>query len=97
MGSSTVFVGGDHAPVEFRIENGSGTPICYVYLVPPTAQNWGFDKLGIDGVIDVGDAFTFDLPAGTYDLALDDCDGQPIVEEYELDLTEDSVYTVTGP
>ncbi len=95
MAASTVFVGGYHPPVALHIENGSSIPICYVYLVPPVAQNWGFDKLGIDDGIDIGDTRTFQVPAGAYDLALDDCDQQPIIEEYELDITEDTVYTVT--
>ena len=95
MGSSTVFVGGYHPPVELYIENGSSIPICFLYLVPPVAQNWGFDILGIDDGIDIGDTRIFQVPAGAYDLALDDCDQQPITEEYDLDITDDTVYTVT--
>ena len=95
MGSNTVFVGGDHPPIELDIENDSSTPICYVFLSPSGAQGWGFDRLGIEEGIDIGDTRTFDLPAGTYDLAVDDCDEQILAEEYELDITEDSVYTVT--
>ena len=88
-------MGGDHPPGELYIENGSSIPICFVYLVPPVAQNWGFDKLDIDDGIDIGDTRAFQLPAGAYDLALDDCDQQPILEEYELDITQDTGYTVT--
>ncbi len=95
MGSGTVFVGGYHPPVELYIENGSSVPICYVYLVPPIAQNWGFDKLGMDYGIDTGETRIFQVPAGEYDLALDDCDQQPLIEEYGLDISEDTVYTVT--
>ncbi len=94
-GSSTVFVGGYHPPVELYIENFSSMPICYVYLVPPVAQDWGFNKLGTGAAIDVGDAFTFALPAGTYDLAMDGCDEQVLAEDYELEITEGSIYTVT--
>jgi serine protease Do len=94
MGSNTVFVGGDHSPVSFDIRNDSSTPICYVYISPPSAQNWGFDRLGMEEGIDVDDTRTFELPAGTYDVAMDDCDLQPIVQEYGLEITEDSVYTV---
>ena len=95
MGAGTVFVGGYHPSANLIIENVSSIPICYVYLVPPIAQNWGFDKLGIDDGIDVGDTRVFQVPAGAYDLALDDCDQLPLIEEYDLDITEDTVYTVT--
>lgn len=95
VGSNTIFVGDDHPPIELDIVNDSTTPICWVWLPPSGTQGWGFDKLGIEEGIDIGDKRTFDLPAGTYDLAVDDCDQQPLAEEYELDFTEDSVYTVT--
>lgn len=95
IGSNTVFVGGSHPPVLFEIRNDSSTPICYVYITPSAAQNWGFDWLGSDEGIDIGDTQTFVLPAVTYDLALDDCDQKSVVEEYELDITEGSVFTVT--
>lgn len=96
MGSNTVFVGGDHPPIELDIGNDSSTPICYVFFSPSGAQGWGFDRLGIEEGIDIGDTRTFDLPAGTYDLAVDDCDEQRIAEEYERDFTQDTVYTVSG-
>jgi len=96
QGSRAIFVGGDHPPVEFEVENSSSTPICYVYISPSGAQNWGFDHLGIDEGIASDEAKTFDLPAGTYDLLIRDCDENDLIDERELPITEDSVYTVTG-
>ncbi len=95
MGSSAVFVGGDHPSVAFDVENDSSVPICYVFLSPLGAQNWGFDKLGTDEGVDTGDTTTFKVPAGTYDLLIEDCDQKTLIEEYELDISEDSVYTVS--
>jgi hypothetical protein len=95
QGSRAIFVGGDHPPVEFEVENSSSTPICYVYISPSGAQNWGFDHLGIDEGIASDEAKTFDLPAGVYDLLIRDCDENDLIDERELAITEDSVYTVT--
>ncbi len=96
VGSGSIFVGNDHPPVQLTVDNASQRPICGVYIAPSVAQNWGFSKLTVDEQIDVGQTLALELAAGVYDIAVDDCDDQPIVEEYELDITEDSVYTVTG-
>ena len=96
LGSSAVFVGGDHAPVAFDLTNGSGVQICYVFLSPSGAQNWGFDRLGVDEGIDVGGATAFIVPAGFYDLLAQDCDQNDIADERDLDVTQDTTYTVAG-
>lgn len=95
VGSGSIFVGDDHPPVQLTVDNASQRSICGVYIAPPVAQNWGFNKLTVDEQIDVGQTLALELAAGVYDIAVDDCDEQPIVEEYELDFTQDSVYGVT--
>jgi len=37
--SDGIFVGGEHATVEFVLGNGSGSDICLAYLSPSNAQN----------------------------------------------------------
>jgi serine protease Do len=93
--SGAVFVGGDHPPVEFTVVNESGGPICYAFLSPSGAQNWGEDDLEAEEMIEPGAPRTWLLPAATYDLLLADCDRQALAEEYELDLTQDQFYTLT--
>ncbi|MBI2912979.1 MAG: trypsin-like peptidase domain-containing protein [Chloroflexi bacterium] len=93
-GSDAIFVGGDHPPVAFEIDNVSSQEICYAFLSPTGAQNWGFDDLGGD-VIPPNESFTLEVPAAMYDLLLEDCDENALIEEYELDISEDSVYTVS--
>ena len=95
-GSNTIFVGGQHPPVNLQIDNPTTTPICYVFLSPTGAQNWGFDKLKPNQGIDAKSFNTVTLPGGTYDLLLEDCSQNDVAEERDLDLTKDSVYTV-GP
>lgn len=95
QGSRAIFVGGDHPPVELDVENTSSTPICYVFISPSGAQNWGFDYLDIDEGIAPDEKKTFQIPAGTYDLLIRDCDENDLIDERELKITQDSVYTVS--
>jgi len=74
----------------------SGAVVCYVFLSPSGAQNWGFDRLGVDEGIDVGGATAFIVPAGFYDLLAQDCDQNDIADERDLDVTQDTTYTVAG-
>ena len=94
QGSRAIFVGGDHPAVEFDVDNTSSKPICYVFISPSGAQNWGFDYLDIEESIAPGEEKTFDIPAATYDLLIRDCDENDLIDERELDIREDSVYTV---
>jgi hypothetical protein len=93
--SEAVFVGGDHPLIEFMIGNESSGEICYVFISPTGAQNWGEDDLGAEEFIEPGASRTWFVPAGIYDLLLEDCDQQALAEEYELDLTQGLVYTLT--
>jgi hypothetical protein len=95
QGSRAIFVGGDHPPVEFDVENISSIPICYVFISPSGAQNWGFDHLGIDEGIASGDTKTFNIASGVYDLLIRDCEENDLIDERELDISQDSVYTVS--
>ena len=94
QGSRAIFVGGDHPTVKFDVQNDSSTPICYVFISPTGAQNWGFDHLDIDEGIIPDEKKTFEIAAATYDLLIRDCDRNDLVDERELDITEGSVYTV---
>lgn len=94
-GSSAIFAGGDHPTASVTLKNGLTTPVCYVFLSPTGAQNWGFDVLPLDSNgIDGGSSFTLDVPAGTYDLLAEDCDANSLFEEHELDVTEDTVVLI---
>lgn len=92
--SNSIFVGGDRFSVDVLIDNQSSFDICFVYFSPSGAQNWGADDLGSDSVILSGESFVFTLPSGTYDLLTVDCDDQTVTEEYEVDIFEDSTYTI---
>jgi hypothetical protein len=93
--NESVFVGGDRALADFYIVNNSSLTLCYVNISPYSAQNWGQDELGATEVIDPGVERSITLATGYYDLLLRDCDGSSILEEYEIEVFEDLVYTVT--
>lgn len=93
--SDAVFVGGDHPPSEFTIANESSGMVCYAFISPTGAQNWGQDDLGREEMIQPGATRTWLLPSSVYDLLLKDCDGEVLAEEYELDLTQIPAYTLS--
>ena len=95
QGADSVFVGGDHPLVEVDVANEGLIPVCFVYISPSQAENWGQDELGPAEIIDLGDVRTFFLPATTYDLLIEDCDGEALAEEYELDMSEGGTFTVS--
>lgn len=59
---------------QLTIANESDQVICYVYVSPVTADNWGNDLLSNDEVIQSGQQQTWGLPSGRYDILLQDCD-----------------------
>ena len=92
--SDAIFVGGDHPLVEVAIENSSPDVICYAFLSPSDAENWGQDDLADEEVVDPGDATTVFVPAGVYDVLLVACDEETLMEEFGLDLTTGTTLTL---
>jgi hypothetical protein len=92
--NDTVFVGGNRSVVDFTVVNESSFTLCFVKLSPSTASNWGQDELGPTEVIDSGFERPITIATGFYDLLLLDCDGEILLEDYELEVFEDLVYTV---
>jgi serine protease Do len=95
MINETVFIGGNRSVVDFTIENASSFTLCYLNLSPSTAQNWGQDELGPTEVIESGVDRPVTIATGTYDILIRDCDGATLLENFELDVVEDLVYTIS--
>ncbi|MCS7179233.1 MAG: hypothetical protein RML46_09120 [Anaerolineae bacterium] len=64
------------APV--LVVNRSSREICYLYISPSDSETWGPDWMGKDTTIPAGSTRTFQVPLGTYDLRVDDCDHNPM-------------------
>jgi hypothetical protein len=80
--------------IQFTVINQTSTAICYMYISPVTSQYWEADWLGAD-TIPAGSSYTFDVPAGQYDLKADFCGTGESVIEWGQDLTSDTTWTIT--
>jgi serine protease Do len=95
LASESIFVGGYRTHIDFTLVNQSSQAICYAYLSPSMAQNWGQDELGPQEIVYSGTSSTFALVTGEYDIFLLNCADDELAEEYRLDIFEDMTYTLT--
>jgi hypothetical protein len=78
---------------DFYIINDSDFTICYVYFSLSGDTEWGYDQLDNE-LVYPGESYVFyDVPHGTYDINLQDCDENLIYEEYEMNIP--AVDTIT--
>ncbi|MEZ4660191.1 MAG: hypothetical protein R2911_21755 [Caldilineaceae bacterium] len=89
-------VGDDEAPapVTLQVINRSRSTICYLYISETSAENWGEDWLGSEEMVKPNYKREFTLQPGTYDLLVEDCDGNEIVRLDDVQIEEDSTWTV---
>lgn len=57
-----------------RIVNASNESIYYIYMSRTSESTWGPDQLG-NQVLGRGQAFTMNVPVGTWDLRVEDASG----------------------
>lgn len=78
---------------DFYIVNDSDFTICYLYFSHSSNTEWGNDQLD-DDLVYPGESYVlYDVPYGTYDVNLLDCDQYLLYEEYNLNVP--AVDTVT--
>ena len=94
--TDAIFVGGDHSVIDFTLNNESALEVCYIQIAPNQAENWGQDRLGVEETLPPGTERVFSLASGAYDMLLSDCDGNALLEEYGIDLTQDTTFPFTG-
>ena len=94
-GSDAIYVDDDRQLIEFDVVNETSGEICGVWASPAGAQNWGFEDLGPTVIVPPGDFWPLFIASGTYDLLMYDCNSNTLVEEYGVDLLNDTGYTVT--
>ena len=76
--------------------NQTDTPICFVYISPVTADEWGEDWLAAEELIAPGERRTFRPRPGRYDLSARDCDAAPLAEQYDVSIRAVYRWVVTG-
>jgi len=91
---TTVTAGASGADVRLMVSNESSVEVCYVYISPTTGDDWGDDWMGEMESLQPGTLRLFYVEPDTYDLQAEDCDGEVLTEEYEVDLTEDLTWTL---
>jgi len=92
-GDETVTVG-KTGGVVLRMDNASGQEACYVFISPSSGDSWGEDWMGDKESIQDGESRLFYLAPDTYDLLAQDCDDNTIVEEYDIAITQDFIWTL---
>jgi hypothetical protein len=92
--SLTVTVGERGAGVRLSLSNDSSEQICVVRISPAAGAEWGEDWLGSLELVYPGSSRIFYVKADAYDLQASDCDGVVLVEEYNVDLTQDLAWAV---
>jgi hypothetical protein len=76
--------------------NQSSVPICYVYISPINADNWGDDQLGSREIVDTGMQRDFEFEPGLYDVLLLDCDGNELQDSRRIEVGAETVATFSG-
>ena len=80
--------------IQLLLINQSSDDVCFVYISPVTSQYWGEDWLGAD-IVPAGTQYTFDVPAGQYDLRAEFCGNADPVQEWAVDLTTSRTWTIS--
>ncbi len=80
----------------FRIENRTSDTICYAYVSPVSDPNWGEDRLGSD-VIAAGTAYEWAIDPGNWDVKLEDCNHQAVLERRNLTVTSGQMNVLSVP
>lgn len=78
--------------VNLTVNNTSANQeICYLYVSPTTASEWGPDMLGNQGTIPPGQSFTLAVDPGIYDVLVQDCSGNELEQFPQRDMTTAAV------
>lgn len=80
----------------FTLINQSEVPICYVYISPIDARDWGDDQLGGREIVEVGAERAFEFAPGLYDVLLLDCNGNELQDTRDIELVLETIATFTG-
>jgi hypothetical protein len=92
--NSTITAGKSGANVKLTVINDSSGEICFIFISPSSGDDWGDDWLGDMEVIPPGGLRAFYVKGNVYDLQAADCDENPLIEEYEVDLEADLEWTL---
>ncbi len=91
---TTVTVGGRDR-VAIGLVNESNTEICFVYIADATDDDWGDDWLGQEeSILEGGGKRAFFVRPGTYDLLAQDCDGNDLETQNQVEISQEFIWRV---
>jgi hypothetical protein len=93
-GNTTVTVGDSRATSRLYVDNTSDTEVCYIFISPSAGDDWGDDQMGENETIMAGRTRIFYLRPGSYDMMVRDCNDEVLAEQYEVDLSSDTTWTL---
>ena len=84
--------------VTFTVVNDSNSTACYVYLSPSTDDFWGPDLIGpaSDGVSSGDSLDITNVPPTTYDILIENCNNNTVVEFYGIDVNGNTSWNVSS-
>lgn len=85
----------DAAPASLNIINESQAPICNVYFSLNSDTAWGGDQLASGEEIAAGATHSFDITAGDYDVRVEDCNQDMLLQEQGISIS--GVYDLPIP
>ncbi|MBN1177800.1 MAG: hypothetical protein JXD18_01200, partial [Anaerolineae bacterium] len=90
--------GGSSSNPMLTVYNDSGQTICYVYISPVTSDTWGESWIapGDGSSIPSGNSRSFTVSASSYDLMVQDCNGNEIARQMTFIVDRDATWTVPG-
>ncbi len=94
--NTTITIGDSRATSRLFVDNTSDIEVCYVFVSASTGDDWGDDLMGESETVMAGRTRIFYLRPGTYDLMARDCDDNMLAEEYNIDLSADKTWTLSG-
>ena len=92
--SKTITVGMGRNSAALLVVNDSSNDVCYIYISPTTAEDWGDDWMGEKEIIPPGEHRVFYVNPGAYDLMASDCTPEILAEEYGIDLMDELTWTL---
>jgi len=84
---------GTACPAALTVVNQSPTDICHMWIAGPQSERYGYNWLG-DDVIPAGQALTFPVSPGTYDVMAQDCDFNTLRVELDKDILAPVIWNV---
>lgn len=96
VGEDVGWPGDESNMVQLDVVNSFATDICYLYISPPGDVTWGGDWLGGTQTVPPGETWSGFVPAGRYDLMVEDCNHSMLGETRGFDLTAARTFTPGG-